>query len=184
MGMKLRKLNRILHRDLGYFFFGMCIIYGISGIALNHLDDWNPNYIITNKEYNFTGLPDTYSKDNITGFLEKEQLYYNYKSHYKPSPGILKIFLDGGSLTIELATGRGHLEIIRKRPFFKELNYLHYNSIKKWYTWYADLYCVGLIIIAITGLFIIKGKKGITGRGAWLTIAGIAIPLIFLLVYH
>jgi hypothetical protein len=29
----------------------------------------------------------------------------------------------------------------------------------------------------------IRGKKGITGRGAWLTAAGIIIPLIFLLVY-
>ncbi len=49
--MRLHKLNRILHRDLGYFFFGMTIIYAVSGIALNHRHQWNPNYIITGEEF-------------------------------------------------------------------------------------------------------------------------------------
>ncbi|MDA3778792.1 MAG: peptidase, partial [Bacteroidales bacterium] len=49
--MKLRKLNRNIHRDLGYIFFGLTVIYAMSGIALNHLDDWNPNYIINTQEF-------------------------------------------------------------------------------------------------------------------------------------
>ena len=40
----LRKWSRILHRDIGYFFIGTTLIYGLSGIALNHMNDWNPNY--------------------------------------------------------------------------------------------------------------------------------------------
>jgi len=40
-----------------------------------------------------------------------------------------------------------------------------------------------LIILAFTGLFILKGKNGITGRGAWLVSAGIIIPLVFLFMY-
>ena len=40
-----------------------------------------------------------------------------------------------------------------------------------------------LILVAITGLFVLKGKKGITGRGAWLTGAGVLIPLVFLVMY-
>ena len=43
--MKWRKWNNILHRDLGYLFFGLTIIYVISGISLNHKHNWNPNYI-------------------------------------------------------------------------------------------------------------------------------------------
>jgi hypothetical protein len=39
---------------------------------------------------------------------------------------------------------------------------------------------VALILLAATGLFMMKGKYGITGRGAWLTGAGIVIPLLFL----
>jgi len=51
--MKLRKWNRIIHRDLGYIFFGMSIIYGLSGIALNHIGDWNPDYIIKHAVENY-----------------------------------------------------------------------------------------------------------------------------------
>ena len=47
--MNLRKINRVIHRDLGYFFTGMIIIYTVSGIALNHRNDWNPNYSITTR---------------------------------------------------------------------------------------------------------------------------------------
>ncbi|HKL38702.1 MAG TPA: hypothetical protein VJ876_07375, partial [Bacteroidales bacterium] len=55
--MKWRKLNRILHRDLGYFFFGMTLIYALSGIALNHIDDWNPSYSIESEEIQLKSLP-------------------------------------------------------------------------------------------------------------------------------
>ena len=44
---ELRKLNVALHRDLGYFFSTLIVIYCISGIALNHVDDWNSDFIIT-----------------------------------------------------------------------------------------------------------------------------------------
>jgi len=47
----------------------------------------------------------------------------------------------------------------------------------------ADVYAVMLFVLAITGLFVIKGKKGIAGRGAWMTIIGIAIPVLFLIIY-
>jgi len=60
---------------------------------------------------------------------------------------------------------------------------LHYNP-QKWWTIFSDIYAASLIILAITGLFILKGKNGITGRGAWLTILGTLIPLLFLLLYY
>ena len=47
----LRKWSRILHRDIGFFFIGTTLIYAISGIALNHLSDWNPNYSVENKNF-------------------------------------------------------------------------------------------------------------------------------------
>ena len=50
----LRRWSRILHRDIGYFFIGASLIYGISGIALNHLNDWNPNYSVNLKHFTTT----------------------------------------------------------------------------------------------------------------------------------
>ncbi len=79
-------------------------------------------------------------------------------------------------------TGYGVIEKLQRRPVFFHVNFLHYNPKKAW-TWFSDLFCVSLMIIAITGLFILKGKNGITRRGAWLTGIGIIIPLIFLILY-
>jgi hypothetical protein len=42
---------------------------------------------------------------------------------------------------------------------------MHLNHPKKLWTWMADIYAAVLIILAVTGLFVLKGKKGITGRG-------------------
>ena len=42
--MKWRKLFRTLHRDIGYVAAALTIAYAISGVAVNHIEDWNPNY--------------------------------------------------------------------------------------------------------------------------------------------
>ena len=44
--MKWRKWNNVIHRDLGYLCFGLTILYVISGVAVNHIQDWNPTYRI------------------------------------------------------------------------------------------------------------------------------------------
>ncbi len=183
--MKLRKWNRIIHRDLGYIFFGMSIIYGLSGIALNHLDDWNPDYIIRVYETKLDDLPGPgpVSREQAESLVERIDGSYQYRNHFFPQENILKIFLKQGSASINLETGLTYIEVLKRRPVFHEVNFLHYNKPKKLWTWYSDAFAVALILMAITGLFIIRGKNGITGRGAWLTALGIIIPAIFLILY-
>ena len=62
-------------------------------------------------------------------------------------------------MTINLETGHALLEIIKRKPVFREINFLHYNKPKKLWTWFADLFAGLMILFAITGLFMIKGKK-------------------------
>lgn len=178
----LRHWNKATHRDLGYFFFGMTLIYAISGIALNHLDDWNPNYSVTNKEYSFEkGLEkNEITKTTVMSWLGETGHEDRYKKHYFPEENKLKVFLKSGSLVVNIQTGNGKLELLEKRPLLYEFNYLHYNPIK-WWTYFSDIYCAALILLAITGLFIIRGKNGIKRRGAILTITGIIIPFLYLL---
>ena len=184
--MKLRKLNNVLHRDLGYLFFGMCLIYAISGVALNHLRDFNPNYVI--KKYDIT-MSEKKGREEITKeWIESElvdlDLKNEYKKHYFPANSTLKVFLNHGNMEVNLETGTGVLETIRKRPILNEFNFLHYNPGVLW-KWFSDIFCVALLIIAVSGLFVIKsGKNSIKGwRGAGYTAVGVIIPLILFLMY-
>jgi hypothetical protein len=183
--LKLRKWIRIIHRDLGYIFFGMSIIYGVSGIALNHLEDWNPDYIIRQKTIQLEQavIPERITERNAQEIIAQIDENLDYKSHYFPEASVLKIFLREGSATIYLDSGQVTLELLKRRPVFREMNFLHYNKPKKLWTWFSDAFALGLVFMAITGLFMVQGRKGIRGRGAWMTALGIAIPLIFLLLY-
>lgn len=182
MKFKWRKWNRALHRDFGYLFFGMTIIYALSGIALNHLSDWNPNFIIERYEVQVHGMPAEFDRADVEELLSVIGEPGTYKKHFYPGNNYLKVFIKEGTVEINMRTGKGMVEKIKRRPVFNQINYLHYNPAK-WWTYFSDLYCVALVLLAIGGLFILKGKKGITGRGAWLTALGILIPLIFLWAY-
>ena len=185
--MNWRKLNRWIHRELGCLFFGMTIIYGISGIALNHhaARHWDPGLISQSTTIQYPGTlgkPEV-DRNTIEKILELTGEKENYKQYYFPDQDHIMIYLKGGHILVTMQTGSMQLTKIRNRPVFSELNYLHYNKPKKLWTWFSDLYAFGLILIAISGLFLIKGRKGITGRGGILTIIGILIPLVLLIIY-
>ncbi len=182
MNFKWRKWNRAIHRDLGYLFFAMTIIYAVSGIALNHRNDWNPNYILIEKtidEPPFSTKPD---KNKVKALMNKYGIEDEYRKHYFPSDDRLKVFLTGGLAVINLETGQGYIEMTKKRHFFREANYLHYNP-SSWWTWFSDIFSGSLVVLAISGILIPRGADGITARGAWLTLLGILIPLAFIFYY-
>ena len=183
--MKLRKLNRVLHRDLGYFFAGMIIIYSISGIALNHIHQWNPNYIIskTEIEVNIPQDPSSIDIEFLSSLLTEWEVG-NPMSFYYPQDSQLRIFIKNGTVNINIETGEGYIETIRRRPIFREVNFLHYNTPRKWWTAFSDIFAVSLIVITITGLFMINGKNGLKRRGGLLLIAGLILPLVALLLYY
>jgi len=106
----------------------MVVIYAISGIAINHLDDWNPNYIITINKVEFTDKINTdINKDDVVSFLDKFNEGRFYKKHYFPNDNFLKVFLKNGVAVFNISEGVGTIEKTKKRPIFKEINYLHYN---------------------------------------------------------
>ncbi|MFK5957459.1 MAG: PepSY-associated TM helix domain-containing protein [Lutibacter sp.] len=181
----LRKWSRILHRDIGFFFIGTTLIYAISGIALNHMSDWNPNYSVEIKHFTTSiNLEKTATtKDYVLTLLDKIDNRNNYKSHYYPDKNNIKIFLRGGSsVYVNIKSGKGIAEYLKKRALIFETNYLHYNPNRIW-TWFSDIFAASLILFVITSFFITKGKKGITGRGGIYMLLGIIIPVMFILYY-
>ena len=180
----LRKWSRILHRDIGFFFIGTSIVFGLSGIALNHLNDWNPNYTVETEQFT-TDIDLSKSANtqaNVIKLVEEYDNKNNLRKYYYPQRNLIKIFLKGGSnIIVNTDTGKGRAEFLSKRAIFYQVNYLHYNP-NNWWMWFSDIFAGSLILFAVTGIFMVRGPKGITGRGAIYTIAGVIIPIVFLLL--
>lgn len=182
--MKIRKLLRILHRDFGYFIVGMTMVYSLSGIFLNHRHDFNPDYKIFS--YNFqsdyknkTNLTEREVKDILQSFEHK----IVYKKHYLNNEGIVKVFIENGEVAIDPESGQGTMHYLQKRPIIFGMNKLHKSTIGSVWKWVSDLMAVILLFVAISGIFLLKGKRGFNRWGWWLTIAGIVVPLVFALLF-
>lgn len=181
---RIRRLNIATHRDLGYFFSSLIIAYCLSGIALNHINDWNPDFIIQkqtvkiNEKYSVEELNNELI--NRFGKLVGEE---RFKVYDTPTTDQVKIYYDNASLHLNFSNGTGVYEKVSRRPVFYHANTLHRNSIEGW-KWASDVFAVMLTTINVTGLFILKGKYGITGRGKWLIGFGALPPLLVLIVYE
>ncbi|MFZ1291860.1 MAG: PepSY-associated TM helix domain-containing protein [Melioribacteraceae bacterium] len=183
--MKVRKLVRSLHRDVGYIAFGLIIIYSISGIAVNHVNDWNPNYSISKDTLVISSSIDsTITTEELTQNLSKYfSIKDSIKSSFRSSPNTIDIFYQNKTLSANLKSKIAILEKVESITLIRETNFLHLNHPKKLWTWISDLFAVSLIFLAITGLVMIKGKLGFSGRGKWFALLGIAIPILFLILY-
>ena len=175
-----RRWNSALHRDIGYLVVGLSLVYGISGIALNHAGDWNPNYVPLRKELKLEPVPSGITEDEavariLSGLKEQEKP----KSAYRVDDDTLQIFFREKTVSVDLPSGRVLVEGSRPRPVLYALNRLHLNAPKRHWTWIADFYGVALVFLAVSGLFILRGRQGIAGRGAWLTGIGALVPLAY-----
>lgn len=158
------------------------MIYAISGVAVNHVKDWNPNYAVTHTERWVGDLGAVPDDELGTEILARLGIEETAKAAVRMSDKEFRVFLEDRTLHVTTPSGQVLDELVSRRPGFFHVNYLHLNHAKGLWTWFADLYAVGLLALALTGIFIITGKKGLGGRGRWLMIIGTAIPLVFLLL--
>lgn len=180
----IRRWSRTLHRDLSFFLSGMVLIYAISGFVMNHRDSINPHYIVTRSEMTLDNLPTKAecSKQQVEAIMQRVGVTERYTKHYFPQSEQLKVFLSGGSsLVVNLSTGDTVYESLRRRHLISAMTTLHYNP-GRWWTWFSDIFSFGLIIITITGIVMVKGKRGLWGRGGIELAAGILLPLLLLLL--
>lgn len=180
----LRKWSRIIHRDLSYFFAGVIFIYAVSGLLLNHKKDFNADYSIRQEKMQIPGhFPKTqsdFTKDYVLTLLEPLDEKQNYTKHYFPDNRQMKVFIKGGSsLVVNMENGQALYESVKKRPVLSALNRLHYNP-GQWWTVFSDIFAISLLLITLSGLIMVKGPKGLWGRGGIELIAGILIPLGFI----
>jgi hypothetical protein len=182
--MNLHRLNANLHRDVGYFLSGLILVYCLSGIALNHVGDWNPDFVIHKQSVTFA---QHYTAAEITPeqIAEFTALVDEAKPrlHDFPTPNHVKLYFDNATLLVDLLTQTGQYERVQRRPLFYQANVLHRNSLKGW-KWASDLFGGLLIFLTISGWFILKGKGGLNGRGKWLIAAGMVPPVAAIIVFQ
>ena len=175
-----RRWNAATHRDVGYVTVALTLAYAISGLAVNHIASWNPNYAKVKEVRQIQPLSRTDPTEVLVRAAQAQlKPEGKFKSAFQPDDDTLQLYYDRITYAVDLPTGKVLVEAVRPRPVLYAMNQLHLNAPKRLWTLIADLYAVALIALAGTGLFIIKGPKGFFGRGLWLTGAGAAVPVLY-----
>jgi hypothetical protein len=178
--MVWRKWNYILHRDVGFACIGLTLLYAISGVAVNHRRDWNPNYriekVMRQVAPQASGLVTATTVQAILYQLGESRVE---ESYFQPDPENLWIFIDGRVARVHLKSGVVEYERVARRTFWYPLNALHLNHPQGAWTWIADLYAVALAFVAISGLLMLR--RSTLRRGLLLTGFGLVVPLLFVL---
>ena len=88
-----------------------------------------------------------------------------------------------GEFVFDPETGEGRMQYLQRRPIIFGMNRLHKASIGSLWKWVSDVMAIILLFVAVSGLFLLKGKRGLKRWGWWLTIAGFVVPLVFALLF-
>ena len=172
-----RPILRAIHRDAGYTAVGLTIIYALSGLAVNHIGDWDPSFQNYDTTHELGALQPAADDDALAAQVtSKLGIQETPREVYRASPTELDITFDKRSLHVNPETGHITDEGQKPRFLLRVANWLHLNRGKKQWRYVADTYAAALLFLAISGMFMIPGKRGLLGRGAVFVLIGIAIP--------
>lgn len=172
---------RNLHRDLGYFYIGLIISFALSGIMMNHRESWHPEkYTIETKAIEVKLPAEEKLNEAFADSLGKALGIDDKIRRQNVKKGTFKISFEKHDVEIDMETGKGEIVAFNKTPIISHMMKLH-KSTSNWWIYYGDIFGASLIVIAITGTFMISaGKFSFKKRGWKLALAGILFPLIIL----
>lgn len=171
---------RAIHRDVGYLLVGLTFVYALSGLAVNHIDDWNANYIEWDRTHELPeGVPTDDDEAAAKAVLTQLGIEQPPTEIYRIDERELEILIDDRTLNVRFDTHKIQDRGRSDRFFIRAANWLHLNRGKQAWTYIADGYAFLLLFLATSGMFMIKGKKGLIGRGAILVALGSAIPILY-----
>ena len=172
---------RAVHRDIGYLAVGFTVIYALSGIAMNHIDDWDPNFHATELTLQIAPIGAELSDAEATRRIATAAGAIGaIDDVYRAGDEVRLSYQNGTKLTAIGDT----LTVQRRRDrwFFRVADWLHATRGKQAWKFIADLYAGLLLYLAISGIFMIKGRLGLRWRGAALIALGLAGPLGYLVL--
>ncbi|WP_417333449.1 hypothetical protein [Halarcobacter sp.] len=193
---KLSTIFRNWHRDLGYLVIGITIVYSISGIILSvrDLHLFEKEYIlnatieknIQEKELQneiVLALSENEQKKNLPThiikksvlnkfeLLENNNEFIKYQISRKKDMKFITYYKNSGELIYSIS---GY------PTFINSLVQAHKSSSQDKWSYLALAYSVILLFLAISAIFMVKGKYGFKERGIYLTLFGIALVVLFL----
>lgn len=172
---------RAIHRDIGYLAVGLTVIYALSGLAINHIQDWDPNFTSFSRESTIDPIPADVPDAEAYARVQKALGLGAPRDAYRAGDEI-RLTYDGREIVVYGDSGQVTDQGQSPRFFLRVANWLHYNRGKQAWTYIADGYAVLLLYLAISGLFMIKGKLGLRWRGAILVGLGAAVPLAYVVL--
>jgi len=176
---KFRKVCRTLHRELGFLAVGLTVVYAVSGLAVNHAHHWDANYSRTLDRYTIEPVGTGPTTAITPVVLERLAPSSPVKNTWRDSEEVLQVFVEGGQYDVHLVSGEVIEQGFAKRPFLFDLNFMHLNSGKAPWTGIADVYAGILLVLALTGPWLINSSKGLRGRGGILMALGILLPVVY-----
>lgn len=170
---------------------GLTFVYALSGIAINHLDDWDPNFKQIEESF---ALPNASSTDgrDLNDSAELKTFAGDLMKELGRSEQVMDVYaVDEEHIDISLSHSTLYVDLTRRtvreegqkpRWILRAMNWLHLNRGKKAWTYIADGYAVFLIFLATSGLYMLPGKKGWIGRRGILTLLGAALPILYVVL--
>ena len=118
---QVRKWIRILHRDIGFVMVGLSLVYGISGILLNHMNGKDPSYKVKDISLAFDkGLtPEEFTQ---AWQSESDRPKLNNVGEVR---GKYRLMLQGTIGEYDPQTGIAHYQVSKKKPIAYWVNRLH-----------------------------------------------------------
>ncbi|MDI1482096.1 PepSY-associated TM helix domain-containing protein [Polyangium sp. y55x31] len=178
----LRGLLRTVHRDAGNLAVGLTLVYAASGLAVNHIADWDPNFKSYQSTHELGGPLEGEDQAVAERVLQKLNIPAKPSDVYRAAPNQLEITLDRRTLHVDTQTGKVLDEGEQPRFFLRLANWLHLNRGKKAWTYVADSYAVLLLLLAFSGMFMLPGRKGLIGRGGIFVLVGAAVPIAYVVL--
>ncbi len=172
---------RAIHRDIGYLAVGLTVVYAVSGLAINHIQDWDPNFTSFSRESKIDPIAADVPDAEAFARVQKALGLGAPRDSYRAGDEI-RLTYDGREIVVYGDSGQVTDQGQSPRFFLRVANWLHYNRGKQAWTYIADGYAVLLLYLAISGLFMIKGKLGLKWRGLVLVGLGAAVPLAYVIL--
>lgn len=167
----IQKIIRQLHRDIGFLTIGITIVFSISGIVLIYRDT---DVFKVENAYSLKLEPNLESSE-LKGKLDIRHLRFTGETQEM-------ITFDEGSYN--KLTGEVHYSLLEYPYLLDKMNFMHKAISREVLHWFATIYGILLLFLAISPFWMYKPKTRLFRRGLVLSGFGLILAVVLLLFWQ